>query len=172
MEAEVQSEAVRRAFRAALLIRRSGAPVAVVILVLAGIGFAIHAALGMLVITISMLCMVCAFTILAVRARCPHCNAKWWDNSLLAATTGKRLRSMLDPDCTGNETDELKCRHCGLEIGSHLTERKPNPLNGTAYRRPLVEAFRRAQRPTEQVRFTTFRLAVRRLRLLPSRRRW
>jgi predicted nucleic-acid-binding Zn-ribbon protein len=97
-----------------------------VILLLAGVGFAIHAALGMLIITMSLLCMVCAFTVLAVRARCPRCKTKWWDNTFIAATTGKTLRSMLDPDCTGNETEELKCRHCGLEIGPHLNRGKPN----------------------------------------------
>ena len=132
MDTDVQPEAVRRAFRAATLINRSGVRAAVVVLVLAIVGCAAHAALGMLVIFLSLLCMVAAFIVLSVQAKCPRCKTKWWDNTFLAATTGKTLRTMLDPDCTGNETEDLKCRHCGLEIGPHLNERKPNQeIHGT-----------------------------------------
>ncbi|MDP6629531.1 MAG: hypothetical protein QGH42_01835 [Kiritimatiellia bacterium] len=119
-QTEVKPESVRRAFRAATLIRRSGVPVAVVTLLLAAIGFAVHAALGMLVIVICLLCMVCVFVVLSVQAKCPQCKTRWWDNTFVAATTGRRLRAAIDPDCTGNETVELKCRHCRLEIAPYL----------------------------------------------------
>jgi len=119
-QTQVKPESVRRAFRAATLIKCSGVPVAVVTLLLAIVGFAIHAALGMLVIVICLLCMVAAFAVLSLQAKCPQCKTRWWDNTFVAATTGKTLRAIIDPHCTGHETDEFKCRNCGLEIRPYL----------------------------------------------------
>jgi len=119
-QAEISGESVKQAFHAAKLIKSSGARVALGTIILAGIGFAVHPAFGMLALFICLLIMGVAMAILATRARCPKCRVKWWDDALLASTTGKKLRSVLDPNCIGHETEEFKCRNCGLELEPYL----------------------------------------------------
>ena len=118
---EVSSESVKRAFRAAKLIKFSGVPAAVVTIVLSVGGFAIHAALGMLIIAICLLSMVATCSVLFVQAKCPKCGVRWWDNTFVPSVTGSALRALIEPSTeTGRETEDFKCRRCGLEIGPYL----------------------------------------------------
>jgi hypothetical protein len=120
MNGNITADQVRRAFRAARVMKWSGLPTLVLLLVTAYVGFSAGIAIGIGSIVVLMIGLVAAAVLLFNRARCPQCGTKWYCSmrgiGLMPVWWVMRRIGEDSPD----ETEDFKCRQCGLDLGPYL----------------------------------------------------
>ena len=119
---EISSKAVRQAFRAAKVIKYSGVVSSAVLCIVVFAGFSEGKLVGCASVVLYVLLLMSAGLALSKRARCPKCKIFWHCRMGFRSHQAQAVHAMLRPnvDLSIDETVDLKCRRCGLEIGPYL----------------------------------------------------
>lgn len=121
-EDTVSPRAVKRALLAAKIIKFSGVPSAVILVGVVVASFSVSVGFGVLSVVIYLLFLMLAGSALSKRARCPRCRVFWHCRPTCRSVGSQVAQDLLRPDMDSSvdETEDFRCRKCGLEIGPYV----------------------------------------------------